>query len=257
MLKGKVIFFPKRKSIVITVSILFLILCISVIANTKKYEPVMTYTVVNKIIVIDAGHGGTDTGAVRGDIIEKEITLGISQKLAKKLGEAGAGVVMIRDTDIDMVSNGEKYNKRKDLTNRVRKANDSKADLYISIHTNAVPSSRWYGAQTFYNATSEPSKSLAVSIQEEFTKSLDTTRKALVGDYFVLKHTEMPAVIVEVGFISNQKEGNLLKDEKYQAKVAEAIYNGILKHMGDKGTGTLSQTQLSYVLNYCKIEKKR
>lgn len=232
MFKSKIIFLPKREAMLITTSILFLILCAIIITNTKQCELVTTHAVSNKIIVIDAGHGGVDTGAVRGDIVEKDITLAISQKLAEQLGEAGAAVIMIRNSDIDMVQDGEKYSKRKDLTARVNIANDSKADLYISIHTNAVPSSRWFGAQTFYNASSEASQLLAVSIQDELTTALkNTTRKALAGDYFVMNNTKMPAAIVEVGFISNQKEGQLLKDDKYQGKVARAILQGIVKYM--------------------------
>ncbi len=139
---------------------------------------------------------------------------------------------MIRDADKDMIQDGEKYSKRKDLTARVDIANENKADLFISIHTNAVPSSRWFGAQTFYNASSEASKLLAVSIQDELTSALkNTTRKALAGDYFVMNNTKMPAAIVEVGFISNQREGQLLKDDKYQNKVAQAVFQGIVNYM--------------------------
>lgn len=207
------------------------LLCLSLIITTNSSNesyPVTSYSVANKIIVIDPGHGGTDTGAVRGDIIEKEITLSISQKLGKKLSQSGAAVILTRDTDKDMIKNGEKFNKRKDLTLRVEQANEHNADLYISIHTNAVPSSRWQGAQTFYSAKSEKSKVLAESIQRELTRILgNTTRSALAGDYFVINNTEMPAVIVEVGFISNQHEGELLKSDKYQEQVAEAILSGI------------------------------
>ncbi len=231
MVRGRVLYFPRRKSMVIAAGVLMFLLCLSLIITSQANErPVMSYAVANKIIAIDPGHGGTDSGAVRDSIIEKDITLSISKKLAKELSQAGAAVIMIRDNDADMIKEGQKFNKREDLSLRVQKANENKADLYISIHTNADPNPRWFGAQTFYCPTSEESKLLAESIQEELTRILgNTTRKALVGDYFVMKNTAMPAVIVEVGFISNKREGQLLTNDEYQNKVAYAIFSGIAK----------------------------
>lgn len=231
----RVIYFPRRKSTIILVGALMFCLCLSLVitANVKEM-PVISYAVANKIIVIDPGHGGTDAGAVRGKIIEKDITLSISQKLAQELSQAGAAVIMIRNSDTDMMPEGQKFHKREDLKVRVQKANESKADLYISIHTNADSNPRWFGAQTFYNPSSEASKLLAESIQGELTRILaNTTRQALRGDYYVMNNTEMPAVIVEVGFISNPREGELLSKEDYQKKVAYAILSGIAKYEGE------------------------
>lgn len=228
----KVIFFPRQKSTVIVVGVLMFCLCLSlIITSNVKEMRVMSYAVANKVIVIDPGHGGTDSGAVRGKIVEKDITLSISQKLAQELSQAGAAVIMIRNSDTDMMPEGQKFHKREDLKVRVQKANESDADLYISIHTNADPNPRWFGAQTFYNSSSEASKLLAESIQGELTEILaNTTRKALRGDYYVMNNTKMPAVIIEVGFISNPREGELLKKDDYQKKVAYAIFSGIAKY---------------------------
>lgn len=228
------IFISRKKSTVVVVPLLMVFICLSLIINSSTREelPVMSYVVANKIIVIDPGHGGKDTGAVRGNIVEKDITLSISQKLAKELSQAGAAVILTRDSDTDMAKDGEKITKREDLAARVKKANENNADLYISIHTNAETNPRWFGAQTFYCPKSEASKILAESIQAELTRILgNTTRKALAGDYFVMENTTMPAVIVEVGFISNQREGRLLVDDEYQSKVAYAIFSGIVKSL--------------------------
>lgn len=240
MLRDRVIFISRKKSKVVVVSVLMAFICFSLVitSSTKEELPVMSYIVANKIIVIDPGHGGTDTGAVRGNIVEKEITLSISQKLAKELSQAGAAVILLRNTDTDMAGEGKKFSKREDLTARVKKANENNADLYISIHTNADPNSRWFGAQTFYTPKSEASKLLAESIQEELTRILgNTTRKALAGDYFVMENTAMPAVIVEVGFISNHREGQLLVNDEYQSKVAFAIFSGIVKSLMPEDEG--------------------
>lgn len=229
------VYVPKKKAAKTLAMVLLFILClIAAGAGIPEDEPVASYNMASKIVVIDPGHGGVDSGAMRGDTIEKEITLEISQKLASQLSQAGAAVIMTRSTDTDLAKEDFKGSlnerKRKDLTNRVNKANQAGADLFISIHTNADPNPRWSGAQTFYTAVSEESKKVAECIQEEMVSSLgNTKRTALAGDYFVMKHTEMPAVIVEVGFISNPDEARLLKDEKYQLKVAEAIFKGIVR----------------------------
>lgn len=194
----------------------------------------MSYSLANKVIAVDAGHGGFDPGAKRGDITEDKITLAISKLLQKNLSEAGSLVVMVREDERDLsdenFSGSLKERKRQDLARRAEKANKAKAKLYVSIHVNADPSPRWRGAQVFYDSSSEAGKQAAVAIQEELTRILgNTKRKALPGNYYITQKTEMPAVIVEVGFISNPEEGKLLVDPDYQAKVAYAIYAGIAK----------------------------
>jgi len=197
-------------------------------------EEVFSYAVANKIIVIDPGHGGIDTGASRGNIVEKDITLAIAKRLAKDLSQGGAAVILLRENGKDLA--GDDFQgrirdrKRKDMNTRVRRANEAKADLMISIHTNAELGSSSSGAQTFYQFGDEKSKMTAVSIQEELKRVLgNTKRKASGANYFVLKNTRMPAVIVEVGFISNPREARLLIDPDYQSKVSYAIFSGITR----------------------------
>ncbi|MBC7075405.1 MAG: N-acetylmuramoyl-L-alanine amidase CwlD [Syntrophomonadaceae bacterium] len=194
----------------------------------------LSYGIANKIIVIDPGHGGFDPGAWRGDVLEKDITLQISKKLAERLSQAGAMVILLRETDCALIPEGDDEAvgglKHQDLANRVKKANEARADLFISIHANADLSPKWSGAQTFYNSKSEQSKALAEAIQEELIRILgNTNRKVKTGNYYVLEHTEMPAVIVEVGFISNPREARLLTSSEYQSKLAYAIFSGIVK----------------------------
>lgn len=193
---------------------------------------VLSYEVANQVIVVDPGHGGIDTGASRGNVAEKDITLAIGKRLAKNLSQGGAAVILLRENGKDLA--GDDFQgrirdrKRKDMNTRVRRANEANADLMVSIHTNAEPGSSWSGAQTFYQPGDEKSKQIAVAIQEELGRILgNTKRKATAGKYFVLEKTHMPAVIVEVGFISNPHEARLLTDEMYQSKVAYAIFSGI------------------------------
>ena len=207
MFKAGVYYLPMKiykTAVISTFSILLIAAIWLGLPPEESYIP--AYALASKVVVIDPGHGGCDPGASRGAYVEKDITLAISQHLARQLSEAGAMVVMLR----------------------AQRANEVKADLYISIHTNADPSPRWYGAQVFYDASSKPSKLTAVMIQEEITKQLgNTKRKAAPGDYYILRNTQMPAVIVEVGFISNPQEASLLADNDYQVKMAQAIFAGI------------------------------
>jgi N-acetylmuramoyl-L-alanine amidase len=228
-------YIPKKK-IYFTGAMLFLCILCAMVLNTevKGNRQALSYGVANKIIVIDAGHGGKDPGAFRGEYIEKDITLAISKKLQEQLAQAGALVVMVREKDIDLAGEsfkgtyGEVY--RESVKKRIEIINSSGAELCISIHTNANVDTEWSGGQVFYNRSSKPSKTIAECIQQELTVILgNTNRKASTGDYYILNRTEMPAVIVEVGFISNPREAKNLSDPSYQAKVAYAIFSGIVK----------------------------
>jgi len=230
----------KRKTGSILLSILLLpALCFwGVNLNDPRDQAVLSYTLANHVIVVDAGHGGFDPGAIGpGKNVEKDITLSISKKLAGLLSQSGALVVTTRDNNEDLA--GDKSGsllerKRRDLAARVAKAKENKADIFISIHTNADVSPRWSGAQTFYSGNSEKAKKIAEAIQGELTHVLgNTTRKAKTGNYYITNKTDMTAVIVEVGFLSNPKEEKLLSSSEYQDKVAFAIFSGIAKSLQD------------------------
>lgn len=230
----RALYIPLRKTGLIVFSLLLLILGFAGIRHEQHDNMVLAYGLGNKVIVVDAGHGGIDPGAVRGEQREKDITLPISQKLARQLSQAGAMVIMLRNSDHDLAGPDFKgsvaQRKRQDLANRVKKANEAGADLYISIHTNADVSPRWSGAQVFYNANSAKSKLIAECIQKELIAILgNTKREAKSGSYYILSNTKMPTVIVEVGFISNPGEARLLYDEEYQKKVAYAVFAGIAR----------------------------
>ncbi len=188
-----------------------------------------------KIIVLDAGHGGVDGGAVgKGDVQEKDIALNISLKLRDYLQQAGALVIMTRETDRDLANDGTKRirnRKTEDLLKRTEIVNSSEADMFISIHLNAIPSSRWYGAQVFYNPAIEENEKLAKLIQDQIRSNLEnTTRKAKpISTVYMVRKAVIPGSLVEVGFLSNPNERELLKSKLYQTKLAASIYQGILR----------------------------
>ena len=190
-----------------------------------------------KSIVLDAGHGGPDGGAVsRTGAIEKDLNLAIVLYLRDYLQQAGALVTLTREGDYDLAKPDTKgYSKRKteDLLKRADKIGEQKADLTLSIHMNSIPSPKWSGAQTFYYSDNTEGKRLADDIQMEIRTSLENTdRIAKTNDtVYLLKTSKMPTALVEVGFLSHPGESRLLADEAYQKKVAAAVYRGILRYM--------------------------
>lgn len=189
-------------------------------------------------IVLDAGHGGMDGGASGGDVIEKEITLAITKKVERQLTRLGAEVVLTRKTDGDVIS--EQPSNGQNLTTRERKKQDiflresliqsNEPDLFVTIHANAIPNAKWRGAQVFYHKDGHPnSELLAKAIQQTLRDTLENTdREALsIKQIYLLKKAEVPAALVETGFISNEEERQLLATDSYQEKVAFAIARGI------------------------------
>ncbi|MBM7705108.1 N-acetylmuramoyl-L-alanine amidase CwlD [Metabacillus iocasae] len=188
-----------------------------------------------RIIILDPGHGGPDGGAVGGKTLEKDIALNITLSLRDYLQEQGALVLLTREGDYDLAEEGTKgYSRRKveDLKNRLQMINESDADLYLSLHLNAIPSPNWRGAQTFYHGSLEENKRVSKFIQDELRKNLsNTSREAkVIQNIYLLKHAKVPGALVEVGFLSNPGERELLEKKKYQRQVAESIYKGINRY---------------------------
>jgi N-acetylmuramoyl-L-alanine amidase len=189
-----------------------------------------------KVIIVDPGHGGIDGGAVsKSGILEKEVTLLISEHLRDYLQEAGALVLMTREDDHDLAGADTKrvrQRKNEDLKRRVDIVNDSDADLFISLHLNAIPSPRWSGAQTFYNRTIPENERIAKFVQDEIRRNLENTNRQAkpIHNVYLLKNAETPGVLIEAGFLSNPTESELLQTEEYQQKIAASIYQGILRY---------------------------
>ena len=108
----------------------------------------------------------------------------------------------------------------------------SKADFFVTIHLNALTSTRWHGAQTFYYPEMDESRHLAKMIQSEIIHNLENTERTplAINSMYLLKHAKVPGSLVEIGFLSNEQERELLKQEDYQRKMAGSIYQGILRY---------------------------
>ena len=195
---------------------------------------------VNYKIVLDAGHGGEDGGAVGQDgIVEKDINLKIALKLKDLLQAAGYDVVMTREEDeaiYDDSAETLREKKRSDLNNRVKiieKNSDSKT-IFVSIHQNKFPNPKYFGTQIFYSKNDDKSQKLAVSIKESvvgFLQSQNTREiKPANKKIFLLNKAQIPAVVVECGFLSNEEEARKLSSSSYQSKMAFSIYCGIINY---------------------------
>lgn len=197
------------------------------VVNTPVASDVALSNVKNKIITIDPGHGGSDSGAVGPNgYTEKEGAFAISQKVASILNQSGAKVVMTRDSDVDVY--GPNASARNELQARVDVGNNANSDIFVSIHCNAFVNPAANGTQTFYYGSSYQGQRLAQSIQEKMIEVNGLRDRGIsTCNFYVVKHSYMPAVLIETAFITNYDEEALLSDDEWQTTMAKAIAEGI------------------------------
>jgi N-acetylmuramoyl-L-alanine amidase len=230
----RMIVFKGRNFIIISVliaTLLTFVLCVSAL-----YEKPIGDTSVNKVrIVLDAGHGGIDSGVsgVLTSVKESELNLAVVKKLEKYLTGAGMNVVLTRSTDAGLYGVASKNLKRKDMEKRREIIHNAKPHLVVSIHMNKYSLTARRGAQVFYKKGDEESKLLAEGIQECFNTMEEAVRtcSALTGDYYILNCSEYPSVICECGFLSNPEDESLLITEEYQDTIAYTIFKGIVAYL--------------------------
>ena len=182
---------------------------------------------LGRTICIDAGHGGFDPGATYKDLKEAEINLKYANLLKKELEKIGANVYLIRQGDYDLSTSNFNH-KRSDMLNRIRIIESVSPDIFISIHLNADSVNTWYGSQTFYNSINDKNKLLAEMIQKELKKGTNTKRNIKKDtNIFLLKNTNIPGVLVELGFITNAVDRTNLVSKDYQQKLTKLLVNGI------------------------------
>ncbi|MCX7749581.1 MAG: N-acetylmuramoyl-L-alanine amidase [Clostridia bacterium] len=193
------------------------------------------------IIVVDPGHGGIDGGATVGGTLEKDINLAISKKLKEYLEQEGYAVVLTREEDIslDKLSDSKGSRHQRDLNARKDIINGSSAQLFLSIHVNCnLKRPQTDSAIVFYSNKYEQNKELAYCIQSalnSFTyKGIKRTiHKPQKGSYFLLKHSNVPGVIVETAFLSNKLDRELLQKEDFRDEISRAIVKGVEQYLKD------------------------
>ncbi|HEY8424343.1 MAG TPA: N-acetylmuramoyl-L-alanine amidase [Clostridia bacterium] len=223
----------KKRHLIAASLILIFIIAISAVtinaALAYKRLPKLDYTVV-----IDAGHGGIDSGVVgvTTKVKEAELNLKVAKKLEKTLKDYGFNVVMTRTNANGLYGLHTKNRKRRDMEERARIIHEAKPDAVISIHMNYFSQSKQRGAQVFYKKDNEQGKELAKCIQEVLALNIEhCNRIYLPGDYYILNCSDYPAVIVECGFLSNAYDEQLLITDEYQQKLAYYITLGIMKFL--------------------------
>lgn len=188
----------------------------------------------NFIVVIDPGHGGTDPGSIgyKTKIHEDKLNLQMSKLLKQKLEDAGINVVMTRETNDALIEGRGRQWKKNEMKARRELIVKTRPNMVISLHQNSYTNHSLRGAQVFYDKKSEISKQIAESIQEQFKLNLDKSIKSpSPGDYYMLKCSPAPSVIVECGFLSHPEEEQLLQNQEYQAKIIDSIYKGIVNFL--------------------------
>lgn len=187
-------------------------------------------------VIIDAGHGGVDGGAVScTGVYESAINLEISLKINDLMHLLGVQTIMIRDTDRSVYTSGDTIAAKKisDIKERVRVVNTAPNALLVSIHQNNFHDSRYSGAQVFYNACAE-SKELASIIQTAFRENLNSNNKRQIkrsSGVYLMEHINCPGILIECGFLSNSAEEAMLRNEVYQKKLSCMIAATVCQYL--------------------------
>ena len=188
-----------------------------------------------KVIVIDPGHGGNDSGAIGPTgVMEKTVTLNIALRLQKLLEAEGATVYMTRSTDAEVSPKGANASDIEELQARCDVANNHDADIFISIHNDSFTNGAAKGTTGYYYSRgSAKSRDLADKVRSGVIDQIGTQSRGTQScNFYVVKHTDMPATLVEVAFISNPEEEKLLNSDDGAQKAAQGIADGIADYFG-------------------------
>lgn len=223
-----------RKKIELVILILALAGIYTVSRNLERYvQSDLVKGVAERqmdTVVIDSGHGGSDPGKVGiNEVLEKDVNLKIAKIVEKELKKKGYKVVMTRKEDQMLADESSGNAKIKDMKARVDLINKTAPGLAVSIHQNSYHEETIHGAQVFYYSHSEEGLAAAKLMQQSLLGAdSENTRQEKANDtYYLLRRTQVPTIIVECGFLSNQREAALLAGKEYQQKIAEAITEGI------------------------------
>ena len=229
------------KKVVLVVTLVLILLLISfplIRANRARQSPPEMHSLVT--IILDAGHGGKDGGASSRDgLVERDLVFDITLMVEEHLRLQGFNVIMTREDECDLAGEHVQNRKREDLSRRVEIMNNSENAIAISIHANAIGNARWAGAQVFYDAKSLENKELATHIMTSMRANIEGLEREQrpISNIYILRNSQIPTALVEVGFLSNPDEARLLACEDYQRLMAYAIFEGILSYVEFMGLG--------------------
>lgn len=234
-----------KKNNIVLIGLIFLLLITiySLNVGVDRTASVIKEQDAQRTVILDAGHGGEDPGAVSdySGLKEKDINLKIVFKVKELLEQENYKVILTREEDkLDYPpeTKGIFYKRKNDLLKRKKIMDEAGGDIVVSIHLNKFEQTQYFGAQTFFPHNSPESTKLAVSIQKALKEIADpnNTREALVRGkpnelpIVILRDLKTPTAIVECGFLSNPEEDKKLGSEEYQNKLALAIKEGIVAY---------------------------
>jgi N-acetylmuramoyl-L-alanine amidase len=233
--------FIKRNKLPLTIAFLvcFLVITLTFNANNVYIPATGSEDKTGKpAIILDAGHGGIDGGAVgtNGEL-EKNINLAIVKNLQQMLEFSGFNVILTRSDDSSMHTNGVtgiRNQKVSDMENRKAVIDAHPESLFFSVHQNRFPDPKVMGAQIFYTDINESNQRLAQILQDSFAalqSGNEREIKIIDNELYLFKSTSQPAVLIECGFLSNAEEAAKLSDPEYQKKVSFTIYKGIMQYL--------------------------
>ncbi len=201
----------------------------------KPLLEVVEYTGDRVTVVIDAGHGGIDSGATVGEVREKDLNLKVAKQIAVFLEYYDVDVYMTRSDDKLLAQDSSKHKKRDDLLNRVSFANQFNDPVFVSIHMNKFAEGKYNGLQVFYSPNNQYSEALALVLQSNNKEFLEPHNarniKKSTDSIYVLDRLQCSAVLIECGFLSNDEDLSKLSDEEYQKKLAFVIANSIIEYI--------------------------
>lgn len=223
-------------------SVVIMSLCLFLIFYTAESSIITSnnFSVDKEItVIVDAGHGGIDGGAVAEDgTAEKDINLPVALYLEAYLSAFGVKTKLTRNEDISIHSPHAKTVREikvSDIHNRMKIIEDTDNCIFVSIHQNSYSNPKYSGAQVFYSPNTTASAEIADCIQASVVSTLQKDNGRLIKksskDIFLLYYSKKPAVLVECGFITNKKELELLKNDEYQRKMAFSIALGIVNYI--------------------------
>lgn len=218
------------------------LLAVFAIHGLRQTAAVSGVEMPHKTVILDAGHGGMDGGAVAADgTKESQLNLAITLKTEAVLGLLGEDTILIRDTDTELSdAEAQSISQKKvsDIRNRVSLVNSHPEALLLSIHCNTFSEGKYHGAQVFYG---NGAKNLAEMLQDKLRAHVDSENlrecKAVSPEVYLFRHIEVPGVLVECGFLSNSEELAQLKSEDYQKRLAVTIGVTVANYLAEDDSG--------------------
>jgi N-acetylmuramoyl-L-alanine amidase len=226
--------------IVAILSFVFMLLIGSFLLNNHfEFIETLSNITYTHTVVIDPGHGGIDCGTSQGAVLEKNLNLNLALRVKKLLQKQKVKVILTRSKDMSLEAQSQLTTTRykRDLDARKNIINDSQPDLFVSIHTDARPDEPTAcGIGIFYFPKSEHSKKIAQDVHKTigeviYKNHLNQTETMIPiapGDYYILRETTPPGILIETGFLTNSKDLYRLQNEEYQSQLALAISKGII-----------------------------